>query len=996
MDPLESYIPIYDVNRALRFSTGVNDNEWTSHGGLPPPGLELIDPVDRFSLTADEIALLIAAWNNGERPWAGFSPTTALCVGEDPVGWLLPGVPDGAIVPAEGHFIVNQHWKAQANLIAPRIATSCFRVVEVLPSVFERHVLGRVIPCHPSTYTEGSLENVDFDSEANGRKYLAALANEIIVNMGFLRWFMTCVPGWDKLVPEEIATFVKGLRLRERGCRGYFCDPVLDWPSIDIPWLCANNVPIHYVWTEEAERQQRFIQLNPAYLKHHRRLARRLDRQPTWEEFMDGHDEWQFVCLYNRYLEGPGDPLVVAASQNVEDRPYFMRAHEFWYPHRVEDLGVVRRAMDRQCDVGVPQYYEQSEGPPPLWIHGWTGATIFQDVRLKDRLDFYGLPSILRDCGEVNCRELKKIACAPTPEEMRLAGERERLEARLPNVVPASEGGTSPDSRASHASHRAQERLAGGLRERTLPIGSRSKLPLAERLKSPDPAPAPVGGPLAARLGPPINQSPPSATRTAPPTEPLALRVGLPVATAPEDAMDWEADDACNWTPGGWSASLDPPSDQDERARASSAHRGESPRRAPRSRALEPMRDSRHATRRRSASPLPRVRTAFPQGAAAPSSSRTSSLLAALKPIEPGENGITVVPNPSSRATRVTRFNASEWKLNLRQLEYELAALRGKTSPVECVPDVRKLLESIPWSSTVMRHAYVGVDHPEDEVRLWAWGADEKAHSHVRGLLCRLLAAGRPAHICFPVSMFSREAPPDARKPKHGHDIPQLMLIDERYDKLARDYLNGLKMLAAKPHAGAFIFLGGAANFVVRRLMWDDLVDRIGQGPCEETTRMQKGRRAYPGGGMTLYYDYADEPERDFILGRTYCPARGDHNASTRSYFPPHNVWFSEDRDWYGEWTEFDEEKCLSIVVAIKNGTAQPKTDGEWIRYFKHDRIRVMQNKKLYHLHLNKLSLRSALVWAEYLREIHGLETGSYRKLGSLLDTLEPRFLLKA
>ncbi|KAI5896014.1 uncharacterized protein SCHCODRAFT_02663882 [Schizophyllum commune H4-8] len=996
MDLLECYIPIYDVNRSLRFTTGLNDNEWTSYGGPPPADIEQIDLASRFSLTTDEIALLIAAWNNGERPWAGFSPTTALCVGEDPVGWLLPGVPDGAIVPADGHFIVNQNWKTQANLVAPRIAASCFQIVGVLPSIFERHVHGRVIPCHPSTYTEESLENVDFDSEANGRKYLAALANEVIVNMGFLRWFMTCVPEWEKLVPEEVASFIKRLRLRDRECRGYFCDPVLDWPSMDLPWLCANKVPIHYVWTEEAERQQRFIQLNPAYLKHHRRVSRRLDRQPTWDEFMQDHDDWQFVCLTNRYLDEQGAPLTTVASKNVEDRPYYMRAHELWYPHRVENLGIVRRALDRDCDAGVPQYYEQEEGPPPVWINGWTGSTIFQDVRLKDRIDFYGLPPILRGCGEVNCRELKKISCAPTPEEMRLAGERERLEARLPNLIQASERPQARDSQEAHASHRAHERLSEGLKEKTLPASSRSKLPLAQRLSSPVPAPMPVGGPLAARLGPPAGASPSRTPSVAPPAEPLASRMGQRVETAPEDAMDWEADPAGAWTPGGWLASLDPPSDPGDRLRAPLPRQGESPRRAPRSRARSPSRDPGPSSRRRSASPPPRVRTSFPIGAPSSSSSaRTGSLLAALRPIEPDGEGIVTVPNPASRSTKVTRFNSSDWKLNLRQLELELAALRGKSSPVECVPDVRKQIESIRWAQPVLRHAYIGVDHPEDEVRLWAWGADEKAHSRITSLLNRVLATARPMRICFPVSMFPREAPPDALKTTHGHNVPQLTLVDEKYDVLAKDYLHGLKMLATKPHAGCFIFLGGAANFVVRRLMWDDVVDRIGQGPCEETTQLQKGKRAYPGDGVTTYYDYASKAERDFILGRAYCPAKGDHNASTRSYFPPHRVWFGEDRDWYGEWTEFDEEMCLSILISIKNGTAEPKTDSDWIKYFSHDRVRVVRHKKLYHLYRNKLSIRSALAWAQYLREIHGLETGACRRVGTLLDTLEPRFLLK-
>ncbi|KAI5887372.1 uncharacterized protein SCHCODRAFT_02705844 [Schizophyllum commune H4-8] len=272
MDVFDPFLPIYDVNNGPRFKTTKDDRDWVSVGPSSLD-LDLVDPSKRFSASHFSIASPYHAWPEGDIWWAGWIPTSRL-EGHDILAWLLPAAPDNAILPTEQRYVVNEEWKGQANAIAPRVSLACSLVVKAVPSVFERYLHGRKVPCLPSEYTEGSLEGEEFDSATDGRAYLATFADEILVNLGFLGWFMTCVPRWDKLLAPEVAAFVNELRLPEREKRGFLLDLPLDWPAMDLKFWYENKVPFHYMWTEEAAAQPRFTQLNPSYIKHHRRLAR--------------------------------------------------------------------------------------------------------------------------------------------------------------------------------------------------------------------------------------------------------------------------------------------------------------------------------------------------------------------------------------------------------------------------------------------------------------------------------------------------------------------------------------------------------------------------------------------------------------------------------------------------------------------------------------------------------------------------------------------------
>ncbi|KAI5895906.1 uncharacterized protein SCHCODRAFT_02729032 [Schizophyllum commune H4-8] len=698
---------------------------------------------------------------------------------------------------------------------------------------------------------------------------------------------------------------------------------------------------------------------------------RSLERPPTWDELIKDHEEWRCICSVDQYLQEPGEHEGELSTRNPEERPYFVRAHECWYPHSVRNIDIVRRLLDR-CHAYFPPFHNLAEANP-VWIEGWTGLTVFLDAGLKDRLEFYGLPRELRECGEVNCRELKKISSAPTPEEMRNKEERELLAARLLDVHATQLDEKDMRSRFTLAPFFAQERLASGCREPTLPLSARIKPPLAARLSSPVPRTAPPQQPLAKRIGPLVEQAPPA------------------------DAMEWEAADGSAWSGSGVSVA-DPSRDTEATAANPPAQRGRG-REAARTRghrASSTYAPLGPSARRRSASP-PRAGSSA-RGAPSVSSSSSAAFAAPARPIEPGKDGLIALPNPADRLVKIARFDSAEWRAGLRQLEYELEAIRVKTSPEACLPEIRRKFESLHWSPTLMRYGYVKVKMHCDQVRLWAWGADKRVHYYNHDVLCRLLATGRPMRFCLPESMLPRIAPPEARGVKNtDHEVlPLTMTREMTLKKLSKLYKSGLGSLANRAHAGAFAGLGGAASFVVRRFMWDEVADRIGAGPSRETTISHGGKRGQVSDGTTVYYDFGDDCERTFIEGKVLYPADNERNAGVRHYFPPYQIYFAETRETHGEWSEWDEDYCQNIADAIENGTAEPKTEAEWRKILGRDRMRALEHKQMAHVFLNRLTGKEARVWARHLAEIHRLEVGEYRRINTLLDSLEPRFLLKA
>ncbi|KAJ7435555.1 hypothetical protein FB451DRAFT_1062444 [Mycena latifolia] len=123
----------------------------------------------------------------------------------------------------------------------------------------------------PRLVGEPALNGIEY-THAEIQQKAARARRAVLSQLGFLNWFISIQSYWKYDLDQDDVNFVKSLHLDERPKRGYLFDLKRDFFEITIPHLGANDVPVHYLWTEAEENDGRFLRYSPAYLEESEEL----------------------------------------------------------------------------------------------------------------------------------------------------------------------------------------------------------------------------------------------------------------------------------------------------------------------------------------------------------------------------------------------------------------------------------------------------------------------------------------------------------------------------------------------------------------------------------------------------------------------------------------------------------------------------------------------------------------------------------------------------
>ncbi|KDR77394.1 hypothetical protein GALMADRAFT_65892 [Galerina marginata CBS 339.88] len=150
--------------------------------------------------------------------------------------------------------------------------------------------------------------------------------------------------------------------------------------------------------------------------------------------------------------------------------------------------------------------------------------------------------------------------------------------------------------------------------------------------------------------------------------------------------------------------------------------------------------------------------------------------------------------------------------------------------------------------------------------------------------------------------------------------------------------------LLGRPHAPAYVGLGGPYSWVARRYGGVELAHKYMSGPSIQVTRHSRGEndsdeRFFLG----IHWDEVSLREKQLLLGYV----QGSNGGADRWMYPPPEVLKGACHHWSGIWTSTMEDMFQYITKSVDNGTATPKSKSKWL----HDVFRPFNTcRPPYHL----------------------------------------------
>ncbi|KAJ7290738.1 hypothetical protein C8J57DRAFT_1493446 [Mycena rebaudengoi] len=120
----------------------------------------------------------------------------------------------------------------------------------------------------PAMVVRSGIENI-FSTEAEALRAAALAKRTVLSQLGYIPWYISCRTDWARGLAVAEAVYVTSLRLDERQRRGVLVDVDKSWMEMNIPHWIRQNVAVHYPWTREMDKVDRFLRLSPVFLKEY-------------------------------------------------------------------------------------------------------------------------------------------------------------------------------------------------------------------------------------------------------------------------------------------------------------------------------------------------------------------------------------------------------------------------------------------------------------------------------------------------------------------------------------------------------------------------------------------------------------------------------------------------------------------------------------------------------------------------------------------------------
>ena len=144
----------------------------------------------------------------------------------------------------------------------------------------------------------------------------------------------------------------------------------------------------------------------------------------------------------------------------------------------------------------------------------------------------------------------------------------------------------------------------------------------------------------------------------------------------------------------------------------------------------------------------------------------------------------------------------------------------------------------------------------------------------------------------------------------------------------ANAYIAKINDILRRPHARAFIGMGGPYSWIAERFGGPSIVSAFMSGPSIQVTRHLLGKSdSHEENPVGLQWDQVSAQEGSFLFGFVPSP---DSTTPERYLFPPPHYLRELCDHWDGDWNEVMDKIFTRIADDIERGKAEPRERSWW------------------------------------------------------------------
>ncbi|KAK6996415.1 hypothetical protein R3P38DRAFT_3222024 [Favolaschia claudopus] len=234
---------------------------------------------------------------------------------------------------APAGYSIDEDWTSRAVWTGEKLYRICHHVASRSPWYCYYGDPERVgsLPPEPS-FVDLSLPCYSFERAA---EVVDEAKSHIISCLGFLIWFDSIADLFTYGLDEEDTEYIRSLRLEDRRKIGVIYHMPRDAHESNFLHLIAHNVPIHFAWTSDMSRSDRFFRLSPEFWGEARAMIERDPRAyldysnlPSYQQWRVRLDEsdWFFQFAHAGRMGQPLNSFKPGADHGVVDfTPFGLR-----------------------------------------------------------------------------------------------------------------------------------------------------------------------------------------------------------------------------------------------------------------------------------------------------------------------------------------------------------------------------------------------------------------------------------------------------------------------------------------------------------------------------------------------------------------------------------------------------------------------------------------------------------------------------------------------
>ncbi|KAJ6493948.1 hypothetical protein C8R47DRAFT_1069902 [Mycena vitilis] len=804
------------------------------------------------------------------------------------------------VIPGDRRDLFYQTMNEVFDCVAAITNSPKFPQGTAFPSTCDMDLLNRAYP----TLIEGTCA-------------IAQIKRAIRDGLGFINWWSEAVVNADLYFFADVKEKIASFALHSYKKRGVIISVARDFNAANCGFWIAHDMPVFYPWTAREESTIKFARLNPRLLGAYQEARKASGGANLQEQDFGLSSNESFVLMENYdefcdYIEDSYQDPIALPTQIHEDARTSIIDFRGWKAREVTDQGwkeyylkrlhynvsgdarspdcrlIFYRYLPKSHNEAVAYFITPSSEPPFLARRSSEDGMETDSVSLggdeclelldepEDVRELYG-PSLAPKPGQTFDPVTGLENLPPLTGTNRLKKFSETLDAAVPDT-PQSSAALAHVNNVLRCMKQSQSYVDAARANRGLPTST--SVPQVPRGDAPNS--------LLSRL----SDAPSIYSRNAHAVSLLGRLAERPL----------------------FANVSNPRPESEGRRRGRSPAQSHSQSSVPRT--LYPL--------RRSASPNHRSRSSATSTTSRRESRNTSS--APLLPRGAFARRDSPIGLPRLlRPSTAQKQSLEQWRDSalLDRLVYEPANFE--------LPDFCQ------WNPRFVSRAVLVVRDVDARVRLRLWASSGNVKEVIH-LLNRAILKGVPFRLAF----FSSEQR-DFRKSRE--DQGERTLGGSMYARVESplEYSSGDAALAlewksrvlgvlVRPHARAFISLGGVPAWIARSIRPQLIADFM-DGPSIQSTTLQRGwTDAAEKEPWDILADLVSNGEIEVLLGYTK-----DEHGADRWLFP-RTEWLWDWSDHYSGELSVGVERMLHLLYeAVMDEKPKPRTRGQWKDYLRHN-----------------------------------------------------------